>query len=117
MLESIGIEVTLLPAGSAALLVGVGLSLQQTFNDILSGVILLSEQSVKAGDILEIDENIVKTQEIGLRTSKGMNVRQIVMIIPNSLIATNKVVNWSRQTKKQCLVQMLVWPMVVMLIW
>jgi len=100
MLEIVGIKVTILLAGSAALLVGVGLGLQQTFNDILSGIILLFENSVKVGDILEIDGDRVIIQEIGLRTSKGMNVRQIIVIIPNSLITTNKVINWSHQTQK-----------------
>jgi small-conductance mechanosensitive channel len=100
MLETLGVKVTILLAGSAALLVGVGLGLQQTFNDMLSGIILLFEHSVKVGDILEIDEDMVIIQEIGLRTSKGMNVRQIVVIIPNSLITTNKVINWSHQTQK-----------------
>ena len=100
MLESLGIKVTFLLAGSAALLVGVGLGLQQTFNDMLSGIILLFEHSVKVGDILEIDGDRVIIQEIGLRTSKGMNVRQIVVIMPNSLITTNKVINWSHQTQK-----------------
>jgi small-conductance mechanosensitive channel len=100
MLKAIGIEVTLLLAGSAALLVGIGLGLQQTFNDILSGIILLFEQSVKVDDILEIDGDMVIIQEIGLRTSKGMNRRQIVVILPNSLITTNKVINWSHQHQK-----------------
>ena len=99
MLEAIGIKVTLLIAGSAALLVGIGLGLQQIFNDILSGIILLFEQSVKVGDILEIDGDKIIIQEIGLRTSKGMNVRQIIVIIPNSQITSNKVINWSHQTQ------------------
>jgi small-conductance mechanosensitive channel len=100
LLETIGIKVTVLVAGSAALLVGVGLGLQQTFNDIVSGIILLSERSIKVGDILEIDSDVVKIQEIGLRTSKGTNRDEISIIIPNSLITTNKVINWSHQAKK-----------------
>ena len=100
LLETIGIKVTVLIAGSAALLVGVGLGLQQTFNDIVSGIILLSERSIKVGDILEIDEDIVRIQEIGLRTSTGANRDEITIIIPNSLITTNKVINWSHQSKK-----------------
>jgi len=99
-LETIGIKVTLLIAGSAALLVGVGLGLQQTFNDIISGIILLSERSIKLGDILQIDGDVIKVQEIGLRTSKGLNRDDITVIIPNSLITTNKVINWSHQSKK-----------------
>ena len=100
ILETIGIQVTVLIAGSAALLVGIGLGLQQTFNDIVSGMILLSERSIKIDDILEIDDDIVKIQDIGLRTSKGLNRDQISIIIPNSLITTNKVINWSHQTKR-----------------
>ena len=100
ILESIGVRVTLLIAGSAALLVGIGLGLQQTFNDVLSGIILLSERSIKIEDVLEIDGEIVKIQEIGLRTSKGLTTDDISIIIPNSLITTNKVINWSHQTKK-----------------
>jgi small-conductance mechanosensitive channel len=99
LLETIGINVTVLIAGSAALLVGVGLGLQQTFNDIISGIILLSERSIKINDVLEIDNDIVKIQEIGLRTSKGLNRDDISIIIPNSLITTSKVINWSHQTR------------------
>lgn len=100
ILNTIGITVTVLLASSAALLVGVGLGLQQTFNDIVSGIILLSERSIKVGDILEIDGDVVKIQNIGLRTSKGLNRDEISIILPNSLITTNKVINWSHQTKK-----------------
>lgn len=100
ILETIGIQITVLIAGSAALLVGIGLGLQQTFNDVISGIILLSEQSIKIDDVLEIDGDVVKIQSIGLRTSKGLNTDDISVIIPNSLITTNKVINWSHQTKK-----------------
>jgi small-conductance mechanosensitive channel len=100
ILETIGIQVTILIAGSAALLVGIGLGLQQTFNDVISGIILLFERSIKIDDVLEIDGDVVKIQTIGLRTSKGLNTDDISIIIPNSLITTNKVINWSHQTKK-----------------
>lgn len=100
ILNTIGISVTVLVAGSAALLVGIGLGLQQTFNDFVSGIILLVEGTTKIGDVLEIDGDVVKIQKIGLRTSKGLNRDDIVLIIPNSLITTNKVINWSHQSRK-----------------
>jgi small-conductance mechanosensitive channel len=100
MFETIGLKITVLLAGSAALLVGVGLGLQQTFNDMISGIILLSERSIKVGDILTIDDDIVKIEDIGFRTSKGQNRDEISIIIPNSLITTSKVINWSHQTKR-----------------
>ena len=100
VLESIGVKVTLLLAGSAALLVGIGLGLQQTFNDIISGIILLSERSIEVGDVLEIDGDVVIIESIGLRTSKAMNRDDISIIIPNSLITTSKVINWSHQSQQ-----------------
>ena len=100
ILETIGVKLTVLIAGSAALLVGVGLGLQQTFNDVLSGIILLSEKSIKIDDILDIDGDVVKIQSIGLRTSKALNTDDVSIIIPNSLITSNKVINWSHQALK-----------------
>ncbi len=99
MLESLGIKLTVLIAGSAALLVGIGLGLQHTFNDIVSGLILLSERSIKVDDVLEIDDDVVRIQSIGLRTSMGLNRDDISIILPNSLITTNKVINWSHQSR------------------
>jgi small-conductance mechanosensitive channel len=96
----LGISVTVLIAGSAALLVGIGLGLQQTFNDFISGLILLIEGTTKIGDVLEIDGDVVIIQKIGMRTSKGLNRDDIIVIIPNSLITTRKVINWSHQSKK-----------------
>ncbi|OFY59676.1 MAG: mechanosensitive ion channel protein MscS, partial [Bacteroidetes bacterium RBG_19FT_COMBO_42_10] len=100
ILHVLGISLTVLLAGSAALLVGIGLGLQQTFNDFISGLILLIEGSTKIGDVLELDGDVVIIQKIGLRTSKGLNRDDIIVIIPNSLITTNKVINWSHQSKK-----------------
>jgi small-conductance mechanosensitive channel len=100
MLETLGISITVLIAGSAALLVGVGLGLQQTFNDFISGIILLIEGTTRIGDVLQIDGDVIIIQKIGLRTSKGLNRDDIVVIIPNSLITNNKVINWSHQSRK-----------------
>ena len=100
ILETFGLKLNVILAGSAALLVGIGLGLQNTFNDFISGIILLFEGSIKVGDVLEIDNDVVKIQRIGLRTSEAMNRDDIVAILPNSLITTNKVINWSHQSKK-----------------
>lgn len=100
IMQTIGINLNVFLAGSAALLVGVGLGLQQTFNDFVSGIILLSERSIKVNDILEIDGDVVRIQQIGLRTSVGLDRDEIAIIIPNSAITNSKVVNWSHQSKK-----------------
>ena len=99
-LDTLGLKLNILFAGSAALLVGIGLGLQSTFNDFISGIILLFEGSIKVGDILEIDNDVVKIKKISMRTSVAINRDDIITILPNSLITTNKVINWSHQTKK-----------------
>ncbi|WP_340112332.1 mechanosensitive ion channel family protein [Maribellus mangrovi] len=100
VLESFNVKITVLLAGSAALLVGVGLGLQNTFNDFISGFILLFEGSIKVGDILEVDGDIIKIRKIGIRISEAFNRDDIVVLIPNSIITNNKVINWSHQSKK-----------------
>lgn len=100
VLESFGVKITVLLAGSAALLVGVGLGLQNTFNDFVSGFILLFEGSIKIGDILEVDDELMKIRKIGLRVSEAYTRNDVVVIIPNSIITNNKVINWSHQSKK-----------------
>lgn len=100
MMQTLGISITVLLAGSAALLVGIGLGLQQTFNDFISGVILLIEGTTRIGDVLEVDGQVVEIQEIGIRTSKGLTRDDIIVIIPNSAITNSKVINWSHQVKR-----------------
>lgn len=100
ILETAGIKLNVLLAGSAALLVGIGLGLQNTFNNFIAGIILLFEGSIKIGDILEIDGDVVMMERIGLRTSSAKNRDDIIIIIPNSMITSNKVINWSHQSEK-----------------
>jgi len=99
ILEALGFEITVILAGSAALLVGLGLGLQQTFNDILSGLVLLFERSVRENDILEIDGEVVKIQKIGFRYSLGLTRDKISVVIPNSAVTTSKVINWTMQAE------------------
>ena len=100
-LDIIHIKLTLLLAGSAALLVGLGLGLQGIFKDIMSGVAILFEGILKVGDVVEIQDDIVgKVVEIGLRTSKIETRDNIMMVIPNSKFVTDIVINWSHVEKK-----------------
>lgn len=94
-LESLGIQMTLIWGGAAALLVGVGLGLQQTFNDFISGIILLFERSIEVGDVVEfgIETGIVK--KIGLRASLIETRAQRTIVVPNSKLVTESVINWS----------------------
>ena len=68
-LRLLGVNVSGMLLGSAALLVGVGLGLQNLFNDFVSGVIILLDSSVKVNDIIEVNGLFCKVQKINLRTT------------------------------------------------
>ena len=101
MLQIIGVKVTILIAGSAALLVGLGLGIQQIFNDFASGLILLFERNLKVNDIVQLEDDIIgKVLVLGLRTTKIETRDNIIMIIPNSKFTNDNVINWSHTEEK-----------------
>ena len=94
-LDFMGINITILIASSAALFVGIGLGLQATFNDIICGVILLFERTIKVNDVLNINNEIGKVKKIGLRTSIIETREGFKVIVPNSKFVTSEVINYT----------------------
>jgi len=95
-LDSVGVNVTAVFAASAALLIGIGLALQTLFQDIISGVFILIDQSVHVGDIIEINGKVGRVEEIKLRTTRAVTVDNRVLIIPNHLYLENSLFNWTQ---------------------
>ena len=85
----------MLLASSAALLVGIGLGLQDSFRDLISGIIILVEGTVEVGDVLEVDGIVARVSNIGLRTSKLETRDRVSILVPNSSLVVNKVTNWT----------------------
>ncbi|WP_341215706.1 mechanosensitive ion channel domain-containing protein [uncultured Wocania sp.] len=94
--DSIGINVTAIFAASAALLIGIGLALQTLFQDIISGIFILIDQSVHVGDIIEIEGKVGRVEEIKLRTTRAVTIDNKVLVIPNHLYLTNSLYNWTQ---------------------
>jgi len=97
--QSLGIDLTPLLIASSALLVGVGLALETFFQDILSGIFILIDQSVKVGDIIELDEKIGRVEDIKLRTTRAVTIDNKVLIIPNHQYLRNSLYNWTQNGK------------------
>lgn len=95
-LHSVGVNVTAVFAASAALLIGVGLALQTLFQDIISGVFILIDQSVHVGDIIELEGKVGRVEEIKLRTTRAVTIDNRVLVIPNHLYLTNSLYNWTQ---------------------
>ena len=96
IIKSTGVDMNLLVTSSAALFVAIGLGLQSIFADFVSGFILLFDGSVKVGDVVVVDDRVVKLSKINIRTSQAKTRDKTVIIIPNSKLTSNNVENWSQ---------------------
>lgn len=95
-LNAVGVNVTAVFAASAALMIGIGLALQTLFQDIISGIFILVDQTVHVGDIIEIDGKVGRVEEIKLRTTRAVTIDNKVLIIPNHLYLENSLYNWTQ---------------------
>ncbi|MCF2876498.1 MULTISPECIES: mechanosensitive ion channel family protein [unclassified Tenacibaculum] len=95
-LNTSGVDVTAIFAASAALLIGVGLALQTLFQDIISGIFIIVDQSVHVGDIIEIDGKVGRVEEIKLRTTRAVTIDNKVLVIPNHKYLSNSLYNWTQ---------------------
>ncbi len=94
-LQILGLNLSVLVAGSAALLVGIGLGLQNLFSDFVSGIILLVDSSVKVNDVIEVNGLVCKVQEINLRTTTVLTRDDNYIILPNTDLTKNHLINWT----------------------
>lgn len=98
-IETTGAKITVLLAGSTAILVGIGLGLQDFFKDLVAGLILLSERSVAVGDVIEVNGMVCKVSEIGLRATIVNTLDDIAVVIPNTRLTNFPIINWSQNQK------------------
>jgi len=94
-LKFVGVNVSAMLVGSAALLVGVGLGLQNLFNDFVSGVIILLDGSVEVNDIIEVNGLICRVQRINMRTTTVLARDDKTIILPNSTLTGSQLINWT----------------------
>lgn len=100
IMEALGFGISIFLGASAALLVGIGFGLQTIFADLISGLFLLFEGTIKIGDVVESDDGVIgKVQEINLRSSEIITRDNVVVIVPNSKFVSERVINWSHNMK------------------
>jgi small-conductance mechanosensitive channel len=95
LLKIIGVDVTVFIAGSAALLVGLGLGIQSLFNDFISGIEILLDGTIEVNDVIEVDGTTGKVTEIGLMSSIIVTNDNAYIIVPNSAFTSSKLINWT----------------------
>ncbi len=88
-----GIPLTVFTVVGGALAIGVGFGSQNIVNNFISGVILLVEQPIKVGDVVEVDGMSGVIESIGTRSTKIKNADDKIFIIPNSFFLEKAVLN------------------------
>jgi small-conductance mechanosensitive channel len=99
-LDSMGFRLNALFAASAVVAVGIGFGLQNIAQNFISGVILLVEQPVRHGDFVEVKGVLGTVEDIGLRATHIITRDEVTIIVPNSALVSESVVNHSRPTTK-----------------
>lgn len=94
-LKMVGVDMTSVAVIFTALSVGIGFGLQYIAADIASGFILLFERPVRVGDRITIGEDEGDVQSIKLRTTLIYTNDRIAIIVPNSRLVSQRVINWS----------------------
>lgn len=98
-MNAAGIDVTVLLTASAVLFVGLGLALQELFQDIIGGVFIIVDKSLLVGDIIEVEGKVGRVIEIRLRTTRALTRDDKVIIIPNHIFISDTIYNYTQNHK------------------
>jgi small-conductance mechanosensitive channel len=94
-LTSVGIDLTALAVFSGAVGLGLGFGLQKVVSNLISGIILLMDKSIKPGDVIELGPTFGWIQSLGARYVSVVTRDGKEYLIPNEDLITQPVVNWS----------------------
>lgn len=94
-LQQLGINLAALFAAGAVFAVGIGFAAQNIFENFASGLILLLERTIKPGDILEVDGEVVQVRQMGFRATVVRTRDEEDVILPNTLLVQNSVTNYT----------------------
>lgn len=86
--------------GAIGVGLGLGFGMQQIVANFISGVILLTDRSIKPDDVIEVDETYGVVKSLGLRYASVITRDGKEHLIPNEMLITDKVINWSYSNKQ-----------------
>ncbi len=98
--EVVGVDLSTLAVIAGALSIGVGFGLQNIANNFISGLILLIERPIKVGDRIEVGDVHGRVIRISARSTTVRTNDNIDIIVPNSELVSDRVVNWSQKDRR-----------------
>ncbi|MDF1572736.1 MAG: mechanosensitive ion channel [Bacteroidales bacterium] len=90
-----GMELSNLTIILGAFSVGIGFGLQNIFNNLVSGLILVFERPIKEGDTVEVNTLLGEVKRIGIRSSIVRTYDGAEVIVPNGTLISNELINWT----------------------
>lgn len=100
VLSVVGVNVTPVLAASAALLVGLGLALQELFQDVIGGIFIILDKSLLVGDVIEINGKVGRVIDIKLRTTRAITRDDKIFIVPNHKFISDTIYNYTQNHKQ-----------------
>lgn len=94
-LDLINVPITAFAFLSGAIAIGFGFGAQNIINNFISGWILMWERPIRIGDFLEVEEAKGVVEEINTRSTRIRRVDGVHLLIPNSKLLENTVINWT----------------------
>lgn len=94
-LQTVGVDLSALAIFSGAIGLGLGFGLQKVVSNLISGIILLADRSVKPGDVISVDKTYGVITGLGARYVKVSARDGRDYLIPNETLITNQVINWT----------------------
>lgn len=94
-LEAVGIDLSAFTVFTGALGVGIGFGLQKTVSNLISGVMILMDKSIKPGDVIEVGGTYGWVNSLGSRYASVITRDGVEHLIPNEELITTPVSNWS----------------------
>ncbi|KUP91523.1 mechanosensitive ion channel family protein [Tritonibacter horizontis] len=99
VIRSIGFDLTGLAVLSGAVGVGIGFGLQKVVSNLVSGIIILMDRSIKPGDVISLGETFGWINALGARYVSVVTRDGKEYLIPNEDLITSQVVNWSHSNR------------------
>lgn len=90
-----GIPITVFAVLGGAFAIGLGFGAQNLLNNLISGVILLLERPIRVGDIVELESERGRVEDIGSRCVRIRRYDGVHVLVPNSYFLEQRVVNWT----------------------
>jgi len=98
-LHTVGINLSALFAAGALFAVAIGFAMQNIVANFVSGVILLAERVIKPGDILEVEGQMVRVREMGIRAAVVRTLDDEDLVLPNSTLVQSTVKNFTMKDR------------------